>query len=108
MNGRFRVSEYGLQTTEMRAQSGRLVSKLRYTFLRCALSPIDQLLVTRPRAEDMVRMKLKEIRRNDSHQVRQALGLRLKGEVPDMNAGRARLLSVSSLLASVPDDSGAA
>lgn len=54
--------------------------------------------------DDMVRMKLKEIRRSDNRQMRQARGLRLKGEVRDMGTEAAQPLSVSSLLASIPGD----
>lgn len=57
-----------------------------------------------PCADEMVRMKLKEIRRHDSRPVRQAFGLRLKGETRDIATDAPQLLSVLSLLASIPDD----
>lgn len=57
-------------------------------------SPVDQT----------VKWKLKEIRKNDTRPVRQALGLRIKGEVDDVHADEPHPISLLQLLTTIPDD----
>jgi integrase len=53
-------------------------------------------------ADDTVRWKLKEIRKADTRAVRQARGLRIKGEVADVHADEPQPLSLLALLESIP------
>lgn len=62
-------------------RSHRLVGRL-HSLLELP-SPVD----------DIVRLKQKQIRRADTRPVRQALGLRLKGEVADVLHGKTQALS---------------
>ena len=54
--------------------------------------------------DDTVRWKLKEIRKTDTRVRRQALGLRLKGEVADVHADKPQTLSLLALLDTIPAD----
>lgn len=51
-----------------------------------------------------VKWKLKEINRSDNRPVRQARGMRIKGEVGDIHQDEAHPVSLLGLLASLPDD----
>jgi integrase len=54
--------------------------------------------------DETVTWKLKEIRKNDNRPVRQALGLRIKGEVADIHKDEAQPVSLLALLESMPED----
>lgn len=54
--------------------------------------------------DELVRYKLKQIRRTDTRPVKQARGLRLKGETRDVIEDDPQPLSLLSLLASIPSD----
>jgi len=79
-----------------------------------AKATIDRLIASMVRIHDLarlpscvddtVRWKAKENRRRDTREVRQARGLRLKGEAHDVVEDAAQPISVESLLESIPDD----
>lgn len=71
-----------------------VASLVRLHLLADLPSPVDQT----------VRWKLKEIRKSDSRPIRQAAGLRIKGEVADIERDEPQSLSLLALLASIPDD----
>jgi integrase len=78
-----------------KASIGRLAaSAVRLHKLAGLPSPVDET----------VTWKLKEIRKNDNRPVRQALGLRIKGEVADIHQDEAQSISLLALLASIPQD----
>jgi integrase len=78
-----------------KASIGRLAaSAVRLHKLAGLSSPVDET----------VTWKLKEIRKNDNRPVRQALGLRIKGDVADIHKDEAQPLSLMALLASIPED----
>jgi integrase len=78
-----------------KASIDRLVaSAVRLHQLAGLPSPVD----------DTVRWKLKEIRKADTRPRRQALGLRIKGEVADVHADQPLPLSLLALLESIPAD----
>lgn len=79
-----------------------------------AKSSIDRLVASAVRLHrlfdlpdpinDMVRWALKAMRKADQREPRQALGLRLKGNVSDWRSDAAAPLSLLALLRSIPDD----
>ncbi|MBB5711868.1 tyrosine-type recombinase/integrase [Sphingomonas xinjiangensis] len=79
-----------------------------------AKSSIDRLVASMVRlhsllqlpspVDDIVRWKQQEIRRSDTRPVRQALGLRLKGDVSDVLRGKPQPLSLLQLLEHIPGD----
>jgi site-specific recombinase XerD len=79
-----------------------------------AKSSIDRLVASMVRlhsllhlpspVDDIVRWKQQQIRKADTRPVRQALGLRLKGEVTDVLRGKAQPISLLQLLEHIPDD----
>jgi integrase len=79
-----------------------------------AKSSIDRLVASMVRlhqvvglpspVDDNVRWKQREIRKADTRSIRQAHGMRLKGNVADIHADSAADLSLLRLLASIPED----
>lgn len=79
-----------------------------------AKSSIDRLVASMVRlhsllelpspVDDIVRWKQQQLRKTDTRPVRQALGLRLKGEVTDVLRGKPQTLSLLRLLEHIPYD----
>jgi integrase len=91
----FLLLEEQARLGKAKASIGRLAaSAVRLHKLAGLPSPVDET----------VTWKLKEIRKTDNRPVRQALGLRIKGEVADIQRDEAQPVSLMALLASIPGD----
>lgn len=87
---------------EERAATGSAKSSI--SRLVSSMVRIHSLAQLPPCVDDLVRWKLKQVRRADSREVRQAHGLRLKGEVADVINDQPKGPSLLGILASLPDD----
>jgi hypothetical protein len=85
-----------------RARAG--ITKSTIDRLVASMVRIHELAGLPPCVDSIVRWTAKENRRRDTRQVRQARGLRLKGEAHDVVDDSAQPISVASLLESIPDD----
>lgn len=87
---------------EDRASAGKAKSSIER--LVASMSRLHAVAGLPPCVDELVRYKLKQIRRTDTRTVRQARGLRLKGDTRDVLDDTPMPLSLLGLLAAIPND----
>jgi len=87
---------------EMRARAG--IKKSSIDRMVASVVRLHQLLDLPSPVDDNVRWKQKEVRKSDVRPKGQARGLRLKGDVADMQEDQPQAISLIGLLASISDD----